>query len=769
MKGRLHTSQRHDSALKHVTGQAVYIDDMPEPAGTLHAALVLSPVANGRLKTLDVPPGPGVVAVLGPHDIPGRNDVAAVGTDEPLFAVDRVSYAGQPLAMVVATTLDAARHAAERATIEIEEEPAILDIETALAARAYVQAPQTLLRGDPDAAMTSAPHRLSAEFTVGGQEHFYLEGQIAFALPGEDGDIVVHSSTQHPTEVQHICARLLGCDFNQVTTVVRRLGGGFGGKESNASWVAGAAALGARHTGKPVKLRLPREIDMIATGKRHPFLYRYTVGFDGEGRVLALDAMLAADAGWSLDLTPGVVARALTHTDNAYWIPHFRAVGYACKTHKQSNTAFRGFGGPQGVVVMEDALDRIALQLGRDPNEIRALNFYNDTGDETPYGQKVDENHLPRIWAEVTRDSDYARRRAEIDAFNRTSPVLKRGLGLFPLKFGISFNIPHMNQAGALVHIYSDGSIRLNHGGTEMGQGLFIKVAQVVAEVFKVDIDRIRPSATSTAEVPNTSPTAASTGSDLNGWAAYAAADTIKRRMIAFAAEHFGAAESEIEFADDTVRIAKPGSNQVVTFNELAKLCYLGRVPLSSTGYYKTPKIHWDGATMKGRPFFYFSFGAAAVEVAIDTLTGESRVLRADLVQDCGASLNPAIDLGQIEGAFVQGQGWLTCEELWWDKQGRLKTAGPSTYKIPGSRDAPSIFNVKMLDNAPSKEATIFRSKAVGEPPLMLATAVWTALKDAIASTGDGRTPVRLDAPATPERILAAVETARTRLPQDRT
>ncbi len=764
MKGVVHTSQRHDSALKHVTGEAVYIDDMPEPAGTLHAALVLSPVAHGRLKKLDVPQGPGVVAVLGPADIPGKNDVAAVGTDEPLFAFDRVSYAGQPLAMVVASTLDAARHAAERATIEIDEEPAILDIETALAAKAYVQAPQTLLRGDPDAAMKSAPYTLGAEFSVGGQEHFYLEGQIAFALPGEDGDIVVHSSTQHPTEVQHICARLLGCDFNRVTTVVRRLGGGFGGKESNASWVAGAAALAANHTGKPVKLRLPREIDMIATGKRHPFLYRYTVGFDGEGRVLALDAMLAADAGWSLDLTPGVVARALTHTDNAYWIPHFCAVGYACRTHKQSNTAFRGFGGPQGVVVMEDALDRIALQLGRDPNEVRALNFYGDAGDETPYGQKVDENHLPRIWDEVKRDSDYGRRRAEIDAFNKASPVLKRGLALFPLKFGISFNIPHMNQAGALVHIYSDGSIRLNHGGTEMGQGLFVKVAQVVAEVFNVDIDRIRPSATSTAEVPNTSPTAASTGSDLNGWAAYAAADTIRQRMVIFAAEHFGAAESEIEFADNTVRIAKPGSNQVVSFGELAKLCYLGRVPLSSTGYYRTPKIHWDGAKMKGRPFFYFSFGAAAVEVAIDTLTGESRVLRADLVQDCGTSLNPAIDLGQIEGAFVQGQGWLTCEELWWDRQGRLKTAGPSTYKIPGSRDAPAIFNVKMLDNAPSKEATIFRSKAVGEPPLMLATAVWTALKDAIAATGDGRTPVRLDAPATPERILAAIETVRLRI-----
>jgi xanthine dehydrogenase large subunit len=757
MKGGVHTSQRHDSALKHVTGQALYIDDMPEPAGTLHAALVLSPIAHGRLKKVEVPSSPGVVAVLGPNDIPGKNDVAAVGSDEPLFATDRVLYAGQPLAMVVATTLDAARHAADRALLSIDADPAILDIETALAAKAYVQAPATVLRGDPDAAMMSAPHRLSAEFTVGGQEHFYLEGQIAFALPGEDGDIVVHTSTQHPTEVQHICARLLGCDFNRVTAVVRRLGGGFGGKESNASWVAGAAALAANHTGRPVKLRLPRETDMIATGKRHPFLYRYTVGFDGEGRVLALDAMLAADAGWSLDLTPGVVGRALTHTDNAYWIPHFRAVGYACKTHKQSNTAFRGFGGPQGVVVMEDALDRIAAHLGRDPVAVRALNFYRDGGDETPYGQKVEGNLLPRIWAEVKQEADWERRRAEIYAFNRTSPILKRGLGLFPLKFGISFNIPHMNQAGALVHVYTDGSIRLNHGGTEMGQGLFVKVAQVVAEVFKVDIDRIRPSATSTAEVPNTSPTAASTGSDLNGWAAYEAANTIKQRMIAFAAEHFGAAESEIEFADNIVRIAKPGSNQVVSFNELAKLCYLGRVSLSSTGYYKTPKIHWDGARMRGHPFFYFSFGAAAAEVAIDTLTGESRVLRADLVQDCGQSLNPAIDLGQIEGAFVQGQGWLTCEELWWDKKGRLRTVGPSTYKIPGSRDTPAIFNVKMLDNVPNVEATIFRSKAVGEPPLMLATAVWTALKDAIAATGTDRTAVRLDAPATPERILAAI------------
>jgi len=767
MKGGVHAAWRHDSALKHVTGQARYIDDIPEPAGTLHAALVLSPVAAGRLRTLDLAAAaasPGVVAVLAAGDIPGKNDVAPIGADEPLFATDRVFYAGQPLAMVVAVTLDAARHAAERAVIEIEAETPVLDVDAALAARSFVQAPSTVLRGDPDAALAAAPHRLEATFDVGGQEHFYLEGQVAFALPGDDGDLVVHSSTQHPTEVQHICARLLGCDLNRITATVRRLGGGFGGKESNASWVAGAAALAARHTGRPVKLRLPREVDMIATGKRHPFRYRYTVGFDGEGRVLALDAVLAADAGWSLDLTPGVVARALTHTDNAYWIPHFRAVGYACRTNKQSNTAFRGFGGPQGVVIMEDALDRVAAHLGRDPIEVRALNFYGDRGDETPYGQKIGENHLPRLWAELKRDGDLARRRAEIDAFNRASPVLKRGLGVFPLKFGISFNAPHMNQAGALVHVYTDGSIRLNHGGTEMGQGLFIKVAQVVAEVFQVDVDRILPSATSTAEVPNTSPTAASTGSDLNGWAAYNAADTIKQRMIAFAAEHFGVGTGEVEFADNAVRLSRPGSNQVVSFTELARLCHLGRVSLSSTGYYKTPKIHWDGAKMKGRPFFYFAFGAAAAEVAIDTLTGENRVLRVDLVEDCGVSLNPAIDLGQIEGAFVQGQGWFTCEELWWDKQGRLKTAGPSTYKIPGSRDAPAIFNVKMLENAPSKEATIFHSKAVGEPPLMLATAVWTALKDAIASTipeGDRRIAVRLDAPATPERVLAAIGSLR--------
>jgi xanthine dehydrogenase large subunit len=764
MKGGVHAAQRHDSALKHVTGQALYIDDIAEPSGTLHAALVLSPTAHGRLRRLDlgdVKNAKDVVAAFAAGDIPGHNNTAGPGKDEPLFAKDEVQFAGQPMAIVVAHTLDAARAAAELAIIDIDPAEPILDIATALAKQSYVQAPSTILRGDPDSAMLAAAHRLTAEFSVGGQEHFYLEGQIAFAIPGEDDDLVVHSSTQHPTEVQQACAEILGYDFNRVTAVVRRMGGAFGGKESNATWVAGAAALAAAKTGRPVKLRLPRETDFITTGKRHGFDYRYTVGFDEQGRVLALDAVLAADAGWSLDMTPGVVARALTHVDNAYWLPNVRVVGYACRTHRQSNTAFRGFGGPQGVLVMEDAFDRIAQRLGLDPDEVRALNFYADGRDETPYGQTVEENHLPRCWAEVKQLAQVERRRAEIGAFNRTNPVLKRGLGLFPLKFGISFNLPHMNQAGALVHVYTDGSIRLNHGGTEMGQGLFVKVAQVVAEVFKVDIDRIRPSATSTAEVPNTSPTAASTGSDLNGWAAWEAANTIKQRMIGFAAEHFSATTSDIEFADNHVRIAKPGSNQVLSFGELARLCWLGRVSLSATGFYKTPKIHWDPKAMRGRPFFYFSFGAAAAEVAVDTLTGESRVLRVDLVQDCGASLNPAIDLGQIEGAFVQGQGWLTCEELWWDREGRLRTVGPSTYKIPGSRDVPPVFNVRMLENAPSREATIFRSKAIGEPPLLLAAAVWTALKDAIAAVGDHKTAVRLDAPATPERVLAAIATVK--------
>jgi xanthine dehydrogenase large subunit len=767
MKGGVHTAQRHDSALKHTTGEAIYIDDQAEPAGMLHAALVLSPVAHGRLKAIDISAAramDGVVDIVLAADVPGANDIAPIMKGEALFADGLVEYAGQLIAAVVATSLDIARAAARKVVLDIEALPAILSIDEALEKGALLYPPSTLSRSDVATAMTAAPRRLKAELRCGGQEHFYLEGQIAIATPTEDGDLIVQSSTQHPTEVQHIVSRVLGLDYNQVTVMVRRMGGAFGGKESNASWVAAVAGLLARRTKRPVKLRLPRGDDMVATGKRHGFLFRYEVGFDDEGRVLALDALLAANGGHSVDLTPGVLARALTHIDNAYWIPHLRAVGHPCKTNTVSNTAFRGFGGPQGVLPMEDAILRIARALGRTPEQVRAVNFYGEgRNDETPFGQKVEDNRIRACIEQVTRESDWQARRAEIDAFNRQGGPLRRGLGMFPLKFGISFNVPSMNQAGALVHVYSDGSIRLNHGGTEMGQGLFVKVAQVVAEVFQVDLDRIRVTATSTGEVPNTSPTAASTGSDLNGWAAFEAAGTLKARLTSFAAAHFDVPVESVTFRDNHVHLGPPGANRVVEFGELARLAHLGRISLSSTGFYRTPKIHWDPVAMKGRPFFYFSFGAAVAEVAIDTLTGESRVLRADLVQDCGRSLNPAIDLGQIEGAFVQGMGWLTCEELWWDPEGRLRTKGPSTYKIPGSRDVPPIFNARILENAPSREDTIFRSKAVGEPPLMLATAVWTALKDAIASVADHKIDVDLDAPATPERILMAVERTRRR------
>jgi len=745
---------RHDSALKHTTGEARYADDVPDAPGTLHAALVLSPVAHGRIEDRGLDPVramPGVVAVLTAADIPGRNDVAAAGSDEPLFAEEIVEFAGQPLALVLAETRDAALRAAAAATPRIAPLPAILGIAAGLEAQQYVVAPQTMRRGDPEAALARAPRRIEAEFSAGGQEHFYLEGQVALATPGEDGDMQVLSSTQHPSEGQHIVARVLGLAYNQVTVTCRRMGGGFGGKESNASWIAAAAALGAHATRRPVKLRLARRADMLATGKRHPFLYRWRAGFDERGRITALTALLAADGGWSLDMSGGVVFRAITHALNCCDVPDVAITGCAVRTNSQSHTAFRGFGGPQGALLMEDVVHRVAAALHLRPETVRAENFAGGPNDdETAYGQKLEGDLIRRVWAEAVQGAALDRRRAEVAAFNASHPTLRRGIGSMVLAFGISFGIQHLNQAGALVHVYSDGSIRLNHGGTEMGQGLFMKVAQVVCDVFGVDPDRIAITATSTAEVPNTAPTAASTGSDLNGWAAHAAATTIRDRMAIVAAARFGVAPAEIVFADGRVWAERPGSNRFLEFGELAKLCFLERVSLSATGFYRTPDIHWDRATMRGHPFFYFSYGAAISEVLVDTLTGEHRCLATDIVQDCGRSLNPAIDRGQIEGAFVQGMGWLTCEELWWDAQGRLRTVGPSTYKIPGSRDVPKHFNVRLLEGAPARNETIFRSKAVGEPPLLLAISVANALKDAIG------TP-ELDLPATPERVLMAI------------
>ena len=764
--GGVHAAVRHDSAVGHVTGAARYLDDVPNVPGTLEAALLLSPHAHARIGKIDFSralAAPGVVAAIGADDIPGRNDIAPIRDNEPALAMGRVEYEGQPVAAIAAATLDQARAAAKLVEIDYEVLPAVLTIEEAMTRQSYVSPPQHMGRGEVEPALDSAPHRLSGELRCGGQDHFYLEGQIALAVPGEAGDISVWSSTQHPTEVQHGVAHLLGIPFNAVTVEVRRMGGAFGGKESQATIVAGIAAVLAWKARAPVKLRLPRDDDMRATGKRHPFLFRYDVGFDAEGHILALDLVLAANGGSVADHTPAVLIRALCHADNCYFIPNVRLRGLPCKTNTVSNTAFRGYGGPQAMLAIEVIVERVARQLGLAVDDVRRRNCYGaGRNDVTPYGMKVEDNIIEQVLDELDRSVDLAAWRRAVAEFNRASPVLKKGLATMPVKFGISFNRAALNQAGALVHVYTDGSVVLNHGGTEMGQGLFIKVAQVVAEVFQIDLANIRVSATSTAKVPNTSPTAASSGSDLNGMAALAACEEIKARLTGVAAQHFAVPESDVLFASNRIY----AGNRSLSFAELAALAWEKRVPLSAAGFYRTPKIHWDVASNTGRPFYYFTYGAAAAEVAVDTFTGETRVLRAELVQDCGRSLNPAIDLGQIEGAFVQGMGWLTTEELDWDAAGRMRTHGPSTYKIPGSRDVPPIFNARILADAPNREATIFHSKAVGEPPLMLAISVFLAIRDAIASLADYRFAPSLDAPATPERVLAAVDAMRRRAAQ---
>jgi len=626
-------------------------------------------------------------------------------------------------------------------------------VQEALEKQSWVLPPMLMQRGDdPTPHIAKAAHRFQGEIEVGGQDHFYLEGQVALAIPIEAG-MEVWSSTQHPSEVQHTVAKLLGLPQSAVTCLVRRMGGGFGGKESQATQIACYAALGARKTGRAVKLRLDRDDDMTVTGKRHPFLLRWDCGTDEEGRILAVDMLIAANAGWSCDLTPGVLSRALSHADNAYFYPHVRIRGYGCKTNIQSHTAFRGFGGPQGMMCGEAMMEQIARTLGKDPLAIRRLNFYGANGrDLTPYHQQVKHFRLPAMVEQILASSDFAARQRAVDAFNAANPVIKKGIALSLVKFGISFNKIDLNQAGALVLVYEDGSILLNHGGTEMGQGLFTKVAQVVAEVFAVDLDKVRLSATNTAKVPNTSPTAASAGADLNGMAAKIAADAIKARMTAYAAEHFEVNPADVRFENNHV-IA---GNHRVTFAELCHHAKLARVKLSENGFYRTPDIHYDMKTMTGRPFYYYAHGVAVSEVAIDTLTGEWKALRSDVLHDVGASLNPALDKGQIEGGFIQGMGWLTMEELVWNKDGRLMTHAPSTYKIPSARDMPRDFRVELLEGAPNEEASVYRSKAVGEPPLMLPISVWSALVDAIAAAGGGGVP-RLDTPATPERILDTI------------
>ncbi|WP_152047243.1 xanthine dehydrogenase molybdopterin binding subunit [Aureimonas psammosilenae] len=764
-RGGVSASLPHDSGTKHVTGAARYIDDEPELPGTLQVFLAMSPRAHARILSVDlskVRDAPGVVTVLTADDIPGQNDYSPVFGDDPIFAVDEVHYVGQPLFAVAGETLDAARNAAKLAAMEYEDLPAAITVDEAVAmadaAGRDLMPAYEMRKGEVAAALRSAPHRVSGRLEIGGQDHFYLEGQIAVAVPGEDGDILVKSSTQHPSEVQHNVAKALGLSDNQVVVEVRRMGGGFGGKESQPALFASVCALVARATGRPAKCRLDRDDDMEMTGKRHEARVDYEFGVDGEGRILGADIRHFIRCGYSCDLSGAIADRAMFHADNAYHLPAARIHSRRLKTHTVSNTAFRGFGGPQGMLGTERAMDRIAFSLGLDPLDVRKRNFYlGQGGGTTPYGMEVTDSIAGELVEELEQSSDYRARREAVKAFNAANPILKKGLALTPVKFGISFTTTHLNQAGALVHVYKDGSVALNHGGTEMGQGLFTKVAQVVAEEFRIDVDHVRITATTTGKVPNTSATAASSGTDLNGMAALNAARTIKERLVDYACKRYGVARGEVQFLPNRVRIGAEEKR----FRDLVGEAYLARVSLSATGFYATPEISFDRETATGRPFFYFAYGAACSEVVIDTLTGENRLLRADILHDVGRSLNPALDRGQIEGGFIQGMGWLTTEELWWDKAGRLRTHAPSTYKIPTANDRPDDLRLALWEKGENRSETVYRSKAVGEPPFMLAISVFSALTDAVLAAGDGRAFPDLDAPATPERILAAVESVR--------
>jgi xanthine dehydrogenase large subunit len=751
----------HDSAALHVSGEARYVDDLPEPPGTLHAALGVSRETYGKILSMDLEPvrrAPGVVAVIAAADVPGNNNIGPVLPDEPVFATDSVQFRGQPLFAVAAASVELARRAARLARIQYQALEPVLTIEQALEKQQFVVPSLQIRRGD---LRVSTKDKIKGKLRCGGQEHFYLEGQVALAIPGEREEMLVHSSTQHPTEVQHLVAAALGVPDAKVTVELRRLGGGFGGKETQAALYAVAAALLARATGRPVKLRADRDDDMIGTGKRHDFLYDYEVAFDGEGRIEALELMLASRCGISADLSAAVNDRAVFHCDNAYFLPNVRITSHRCKTNTVSSTAFRGFGGPQGMFAAEGVIAAIARRLGIDPLDVRKRNFYGEAPrNVTHYGMTVKDNVLPELIDELERRSDYRRRRDQIGRLNSSSSLVKRGIALTPVKFGIAFTTTPMNQAGALVHIYTDGSVHLNHGGTEMGQGLLIKVAQMVAEEFQIDLGRVHITATSTAKVPNTSPTAASSGTDLNGEAARAACRTLKERLARYCEEVFKVKPEEVVFAANQVRI---GATKTLSFAQLARQAFLGRVSLSATGYWRTPEIHFDRERFQGEPFYYFAYGAAVSEVVIDTLTGESRLLRADLLHDVGRSVNPAIDRGQVEGGFIQGMGWLTTEELVWDAKGALATHAPSTYKIPVASDCPPQFNVWLWERGENRREVACRSKAVGEPPLMLALSVFHAIYDAAGSTSDSRDPVPLEAPATPENVLKAIYELRNR------
>jgi xanthine dehydrogenase large subunit len=757
-------SHPHESARAQVAGAATYVDDIPETKGTLHAAPILSTVAHGRLLGIDAAVAlamPGVRGVVLAGDIPGDPVLATFVHDEPVFARDMVEHIGQVVGLVVADTVMQARRAARKVQLRIEPLAPVLSPRDAHARQSYVLPPVTVRRGEPEAALARSLHTLDGQLEVGGQEHFYLEGQVAYALPLEQDQWWIHSSTQHPGEIQHWVAHALGLENNAVTVECRRMGGGFGGKETQAGHMAVWAALAARKFRCPVKLRLDRDDDFMITGKRHPFAYDWRVGFDASGLVTGLKLNMLADCGFSADLSGPVADRALFHTDNAYFLGDVEIASYRCKTNTQSHTAFRGFGGPQGVIVIEAILGDIARRLGLDPFDVRMRNLYGvEDRNVTHYQMKVEDNILHPLMTQLEQTSRYRQRRAAIAAWNAKSPVIKRGIAITPVKFGISFTATFFNQAGALVHVYTDGSVQVNHGGTEMGQGLNTKVAQIVADELGVPFERVRSTAADTSKVPNASATAASSGTDLNGRAAQFAARNVRDNLASFVSGLDGCGAGAVRFRGG--QVISPKTTR--SFDEVVKAAYANRIQLWSDGFYRTPKIHYDKTTLTGRPFLYFAYGAACSEVAIDTLTGESRVLKVDILHDVGTSINPAIDIGQIEGGFIQGVGWLTTEQLVWNDKGHLATHAPSTYKIPATGDVPEHFKIDLWPEA-NREDNVGGSKAVGEPPLMLAISVWEALREAVgfaqsSAKAPGTTnqkPVRLAAPATAENVLAAV------------
>nr|WP_100549678.1 MULTISPECIES: xanthine dehydrogenase molybdopterin binding subunit [unclassified Pseudomonas] len=754
-------SVKHESADKHVTGEAVYVDDRLEFPNQLHVYARQSDRAHARILRIDTRPCyefPGVAIAITKDDVPGQLDIGPVVAGDPLLADGKVEYVGQVVLAVAADSLETARKAAMAAIVEYEDLEPVLDVVEAYRKKHFVLASHTHRIGDSASKLASAPRRLQGTLHIGGQEHFYLETQISSVMPTEDGGMLVYTSTQNPTEVQKLVAEVLGVPMNKIVIDMRRMGGGFGGKETQAAGPACLCAVIAHLTGRPTKMRLPRMEDMSMTGKRHPFYVEYDVGFDDDGLLHGIEMDLAGNCGYSPDLSGSIVDRAMFHSDNAYFLGNATINGHRCKTNTASNTAYRGFGGPQGMVAIEEVMDAVARSLGKDPLEVRKLNYYGKTErNVTHYHQTVEHNVIHEMTAELEQSCEYAKRREEIRAFNAKSPVLKKGLAMTPVKFGISFTATFLNQAGALIHIYTDGSIHLNHGGTEMGQGLNTKVAQVVAEVFQVDIERIQITATNTDKVPNTSPTAASSGADLNGMAAKNAAETIKQRLVDFLVREYKVTPEDVEFRNGQVRVR----DHFLSFEEMIQKAYFGQVSLSSTGFYRTPKIYYDRDKAAGRPFYYYAYGVACVEVLVDTLTGEYRMLRGDILHDVGDSLNPAIDIGQVEGAFVQGMGWLTMEELVWNAKGKLMTNGPASYKIPAIADMPIDLRVKLVENRKNPEDTVFHSKAVGEPPFMLGIAAWCALKDAVASLADYKVQPQIDAPATPERVLWGVEQMR--------